>query len=75
MPWQATSHRDVCNFAGALAAMYMIGAAADLLRQTAAYAGVRTQFGAPIGTFQASNTPWPTRGSAFTMPANWWSVL
>ena len=53
MPWQATSHRDVCNFAGALAAMYMIGAAADLLRQTAAYAGVRTQFGAPIGSFQA----------------------
>jgi alkylation response protein AidB-like acyl-CoA dehydrogenase len=33
--------------------MYMIGAAADLLRQTAAYAGVRTQFGAPIGSFQA----------------------
>lgn len=53
VPWQTTSHRDVCDFAGALAAMYMIGAAADLLRQTAAYAGVRTQFGAPIGSFQA----------------------
>ena len=53
VPWPAASHRDVCNFAGALAAMYMIGAAADLLMQTAAYAGVRTQFGAPIGTFQA----------------------
>jgi alkylation response protein AidB-like acyl-CoA dehydrogenase len=53
VPWQTTSHRDVCDVAGALAAMYMIGAAADLLSQTAAYAGVRTQFGAPIGSFQA----------------------
>jgi 3-oxochol-4-en-24-oyl-CoA dehydrogenase len=50
---RAVDSARVRTFAQAMASMYMLGAARELIEQTAAYVKTRTQFGAVVGSFQA----------------------
>ncbi|MBA3741967.1 acyl-CoA dehydrogenase family protein [Sporichthya sp.] len=48
---------ELTSLAGTLGAAYSLGSARALLTETARYVGVREQFGAPVGSFQAVKHP------------------